>query len=687
MQQDVIMDCLDDPDISIRLQALELASGMVTSETLQMVVDRLIRQLQASPLNATSARTKPLVVEEKLSANFEEDSLEENPEPTDKLEDQRPLPNDYRNEVLHRILDICSRNTYSNIADFEWYVETLVQLLRLVPPTSTASLPGGHQSMSHKPPTDIRGDVASRIGSEIRNVAVRVKSVRPDATRAAESILLIDNRDALFPPSSVACVNILDPIAWIVGEYAEHLAFPDRALNSLIHSSNLSLPARVLSSYLQAIPKLFVSLIVDDHRWDSAKQSEAELLLARIIRFLEELAMHPDLDVQERTIEFLELLRLSAEAITPENANDAEMPLLLSSAIPGLFSGLDLNPVAVGAQKKVPVPENLNLEEHINESLAMILHNANGDWLDSSSVRDEFYYFYQVREISTGGKQRPAKDMIPGELPQSTSYQNMQESSADDPDTISRRRAERRVRNKDDPFYIGHDDGSSSPSTPLDQVIRTANGDELDLDSIPIIDLAVDDSHKHKRAASVPGEVTRQKPRSRPKKVEISAEETINIDDFPSNSAVAERVTSTAAMKGKRSVLQVDSSGLGQLSLGEDNSGSGSDTRIDIERKATEEAEMAKAMKEVERLRLEMQRASERIQAAQGVPPDGTLVKRKKKKVKESSSKVKENIREDQDQPSPSKSTGEEVVTKSQKPEKKKKKKKKPVKDEAVGDE
>jgi AP-3 complex subunit delta-1 len=41
---------------------------------------------------------------------------------------------------------------------------------------------------------------------------------------------------------------------------------------------------------------------------------------------------------------------------------------------------------------------------------------------------------------------------------------------------------------------------------------------------------------------------------------------------------------------------------------------------------------MAKAMQEVERLRLEMQRANERIQAAQGVPPEGTVVKKKKKK-------------------------------------------------------
>jgi AP-3 complex subunit delta-1 len=67
--------------------------------------------------------------------------------------------------------------------------------------------------------------------------------------------------------------------------------------------------------------------------------------------------------------------------------------------------------------------------------------------------------------------------------------------------------------------------------------------------------------------------------------------------------------------------LQVDSSHIGAFSL-EGDSSSGP---LDYERQQKEEAEMAKAMQEVERLRLEMQRANERIQAAQGV--EGTVVK------------------------------------------------------------
>ena len=45
---------------------------------------------------------------------------------------------------------------------------------------------------------------------------------------------------------------------------------------------------------------------------------------------------------------------------------------------------------------------------------------------------------------------------------------------------------------------------------------------------------------------------------------------------------------------------------------------------------------MQRALAEVERHRLEMQRASERIQVSDGTPADGTLVmKRKKKKSKQ----------------------------------------------------
>ncbi|PGH32310.1 AP-3 complex subunit delta-1 [[Emmonsia] crescens] len=632
MQQDVIMDCLDDNDISIRLQALELVSGMVSSDSLRAVVNRLITQLQTSPVTTDDVQVNSsMPVGLTPSADIDGDDPEEQLQSTNKRnESVFGLPNHYRNEVLHRILDICSRDTYSSIVDFEWYVEVLVQLVRLVPPPSGA---GSSEPQYQK------GDVAVRIGFELRNVAVRVKSVRPEATRAAESLILIDNRGTLFPAASAAGTDILESIAWIVGEYAKYLEVPDRTLTSLIHPSNLSLSGTVLSSYLQAIPKLFVSLTSKSYGWGSSRQSEVSLLLARIIDFLQKLSSHPDLDVQERAIEFLELLRLTADAISSQGPDSTDAPLLLSSAIPSLFTGLELNPVAIGAQKKVPQPENLDLDKPLNDRLHYILKESENGWLGITD-QDDFRDFYYVPDVVSTKQQIYTKESLtPNPIQPATSYQNMSEDFAESAEAKGRRRAERRDRNKDDPFYIRHDEGSSGTSTPFHQVLRTSNGEELDIDSIPIIDLAIESSKNTTPPPATEGERRPKKPRSKPKKVEILGDETIAIGDERAASSGGLTLATAMAEKPKikRSLLEVDSSGLSSLSL-EEGSGPGTSGSTalglsihDIARREAEEAEMAKAMQEIERLRLEMQRAAERVQA-HGVPPEGTLVKRKKKR-------------------------------------------------------
>ena len=60
--------------------------------------------------------------------------------------------------------------------------------------------------------------------------------------------------------------------------------------------------------------------------------------MARVIHVLEPLALHPNLEVQERAVEFVELLKLTAEAASSQatSNDDAEQdpPLLLTQAIP-----------------------------------------------------------------------------------------------------------------------------------------------------------------------------------------------------------------------------------------------------------------------------------------------------------------------------------------------------------------
>ncbi len=77
---DLIMQCLDDKDESIRLRALDLLSGMVSRKNLMDIVRKLMVHM-------------------------------------DKAEGSH-----YRDELLSKILEICSQGDYQHITNFEWLV-------------------------------------------------------------------------------------------------------------------------------------------------------------------------------------------------------------------------------------------------------------------------------------------------------------------------------------------------------------------------------------------------------------------------------------------------------------------------------------------------------------------------------------------------------------------------------------
>jgi AP-3 complex subunit delta-1 len=639
MQQDVIMDCLDDADISIRLQALELVVQMVSSETLQLVVNRLVAQLRHSHVLNPNSATDPVSVEElKASADADADDPGEVLEPrARKIRHAPPLPNDYRAEIIHRVLDICSHDNYSDILDFEWYVNILVDLVKLLPPSKIGNPSDSHQHRSAQVARET--DIASRIGAEIRNVAVRVKTVRSEATRAAESFLFGDDHgNPLFMVNS-ATLGILGPAAWVVGEYAGFLAFPQRTLQTLIAIGNISLPGRTLSLYLQAIPKVFSHLISGYDDWNAIRRGECSLLLAQVISFLEKLATHPDLDVQERTIEFLELLRLTKEAINPPSSEFGQLPFLLTSVIPGLFSGLELNPVAATAQRKVPLPDNLDLNSVMNHKPQAVLDASNNSWFELDDHRNcrDFYY---VRDASMiFGSQRESS--LRSEIHHARSYQDASGSPPQESGGITKRRIDQMDRNKDDPFYIGEGVESSGRSKTFHQVFTASNGEELDIDSIPIIDLTIDGEQK---VASLVSENRRagKEHYSRTEKVQITADETFGIDRSPSATPGGPDFDNIS--KPRQSLLQVDSSALGHLSL--DAHDPPRSIAVQEAVREEEDAEMIRAMQEVERLRLKMQRASERINA-RGIPAEGTLVKKRgRKEKKRQSNKQSEGLEE-----------------------------------------
>lgn len=643
------MSCIDDPDISIRLQALDLGVAMVTSANLASIVNRLLRQLSNTPIAAsgeTLEYTTPFAGVEP-SADSDGEDPEETLRPTGpKLKQELVLPEEYKINVIAKILDMCSQGTYANIVDFDWYIEVLSQLAALVPSSTQYQALNGNRA-GYTP-----YNTAVSIGSELRNVAVRVKSVRPAATRAAEWFITALRKEAVSPSTGSETHGVLLSAVWIVGEYAEFLGSPENMLDCALNPSNLLLPPAVLPAYLQAIPKIFSAMVKSDNRiWDTERKSMTSLLLARIVHFLEPLSVHPSLEVQGRAVEFLELMRVAVEAVAAQEGSDQTPPLFLISVLPSLFAGPELNPVAPGAQKKVPLLDTLDLNAPLHHDLPGLLHTSAINKVEVSREEDEIESLYkkgQSKQVEV--QRRAALDR----MPESTAPPTGIGEDADGTGTAARRRTERRGRYKNDPFYIANEDSSSGASTPFHNILKSSNGVEVDIDAIPIMNL--DLGMQSGPARSVDDDQSSKKRRKQRTKIDIAADEnfdslkpdllqapTTAIGDFNSVAAQFKRETV------KKSLLQVDSSGLRDFAL-ETGRGNGSVGPHQFEKRDGEEAEMAEALREVERLRLEMQRTSERIDAGDGVEPEGTLVKkrRRKKRPKEEAVSPRDGIKQSQ---------------------------------------
>lgn len=607
-QEDVILECIDSEDITIRIKALDLVQGMVSQDNLVPVISRLMKQLRAcQPSRSNQDSGNEWVGDSDDDVN----DGPPKPQPPEAL-----LPEEYQVDIIGRILLMCSQNNYSSIVDFDWYIDVLTQLVRLAPTPRLLD----QQDSSLPASRAFAIDVAEQVGNELRNVAVKVRAMRGSAVRAADLIVrqLLLETPAEQPISSSA----LNSIAWILGEYATSLAEPDATIASILQLVPRAMAPIILTTSLQAVMKIF-SLIAGDSNqpWTPERKSRISLLISRIIDALESMTQHPNLEVQERAVEFAELLRLTSEAVAGHAPSTDDMeqdpPLLLTQAIPSLFTGWELNSVAVGAQANVPMPEGIDLDEPIHPNLEGLLAKADVPFLKAEDPDDFDSYYYQ-KPAATSISSDVAVPAIArlGEAPEeiAPSYQQTAEESYLDPDILARRKAEREDRNRDDPFYIGGG-GSSRSSTPIHRIIQSSNEQELDIDSIPIMQLDID------KIGSDTAPKRDSRPAPRRTQIVVAADETLS----GSGGSTPRYDSEDSKRRKKQQLLQLPSSALGSLNLGGPPA---------EDAQAKDEEEMAKAMKEVERLRLEMQRANERIGVAQGVDSGGTVVKKKVKKKK-----------------------------------------------------
>lgn len=628
LHEDVILCCIDDPDISIRMQALDISARTVTYSNLIGVVERLMLQLKNAPkianlVNAERAHTFQVEPAADSDGEDPEETLRPSRGGHDSL---TALSAEYRVIIIRKILEMCSKESYANITDFEWYIGTLVQLVKLTPATVRVSLGQQlrYQQQVPDPQSQAEDDVACAVGSELRNVAVRVKTVRAEAVYAANVIVCADASKPSNTSPGPRDNGALAFAVWIVGEFANYLQPALKTLDSLIHPTVRILAPLTLCAYLQSIPKVLAEIISSDTSWNSERRSMASFLLARVVSFLEPLGAHSSLEVQERAVELAELIRVCIQAVQSSDAHKDEEPYLLTKAIPSLFTGSSLNPIAPAAQRNVPFPHNLNLDTPLHPNLQSLLQSADPDTYDKSAAID-FEYIYENRLRKLEGTS--ASERLSALDQSISSYQKLEDSRFD-AELSASKRTERKSRNKDDPFYIATDGFSSGTSTPIHDILKSSNGEDIDIDTIPIIDLDLG------AGASISDLETHSKHRKVPRIFDIATDENIENSDSATDSfetnirkgIIKKNISVSKAGRGKKSLLEVDSSGLGSFSISGDENGGG---QSEVE---NHDADMIRALEEVEQLRLEMQRASERTHVSEEIPPEGTLVKRKKKK-------------------------------------------------------
>lgn len=319
--KDLIMQCLDDKDESIRLRSLDLLYGMVSKKTLMEIIKKLMVHMN-------------------------------------KAEGTH-----YRDELLAKIIDICSQNNYQYVTNFEWYVSVLVELTRM-------------EGTRH----------GKLLANQMLDVAIRVESIRPFIV--AQMSILLDNihvftssnmtntlsnaKSSSKDSSSGNICEVLYAATWICGEFSNHLTDPGKTLSSMLKSKIDNLPGHIQSSFVQNIFKIYCRLLklhADEQALDECRE-----LTSSVNEKLLTFEQSADIEVQERACSMLRILKYVQKTLNDEQAlANVEVDESSTSALGKIVAELlslydgELNPVAPKAQKKVPIPEGLDLDAWIND--------------------------------------------------------------------------------------------------------------------------------------------------------------------------------------------------------------------------------------------------------------------------------------------------------------------------------
>jgi AP-3 complex subunit delta-1 len=307
------------------------------------------------------------------------------------------------------------------------------------------------------------------------------------------------------------------------------LKYPKTALEALLTSYVQKFPTYIQTVYIQSVPKVFSTWATEvTSAW--TPDSEFEFVINQIIRWIDPFRYSENLEVQERSVGFYQLfqnfrLKIQDTQVL-ESQHDCHnetteswaitrtpAPFLSLDDLTRLFSDIELNPVGAKAQRKVPLPDGLDLQTSLfpkQEYIPWPSHNLDEE---------------EIPRVST-------------------------------PVATERRRHD---RIHDDPFYILGD--NRRPHSRADTPISG----EDDFDSIPIIQF---DGGTNLLA---PIAKVRRKKKTR----EIVLDDTpvdIAVDEMPENAALSDTEVNSRKenRKGKSVLSNKQMKGLEDIDFGEE---------------------------------------------------------------------------------------------------------------------
>ncbi|GAA5828331.1 hypothetical protein JCM11251_006201 [Rhodosporidiobolus azoricus] len=476
---DTILNCIDDPDMSIRMRALDLVEVMANRSTLQPIVSRLLTHLRPSASTASAAAS---LLRAQQAASGSATSTPAAP----------TLTASYRSSLISLIVRMSSSGTYANITNFAWLIDTLVELAHIAqtlqPDASTATA---------------SASVGAKLRDQLIDVTARVRAIRPYAVKKMAAF--IQDEDFLEEANGAEVAEVLGAAAWICGEYCRDLEDPRPVIASLFGSSTTSsLPPRILALYIHNGVKIYASWLsaLSGTGWDESALEQIRSISTALEAQLAECTRSGDIELQERGAELhglLELVRKGLDAPRPlvdassfDDGNDSvedptaangfasssrAAPTSLTLLEP-LFFSHELNPVNPKAQGMVTLPSGLDLDSPINSGWMAGLKDDGFEGGEEEKV-DGFGRPLRsptAPEEEGVGKKKKGKG-------KSTAKKGKGKAS-EDPEELAMQRANRLERQRDDPYYVG-----SSSAAPPRLAYHDDDDSSEDVDSIPIVKL------------------------------------------------------------------------------------------------------------------------------------------------------------------------------------------------------